>query len=118
MIQILKSEILKQKEAMENVINKKILSFFFINFLLSFVYLFGMVAIYFSSINIEGLLIGFYQMAFTIIHIIVLLLLMIIKAPKSKEYNKALLYYVAGILAVIIGGWTYVKISILLNWHI
>ncbi len=110
--------ILKQKEAMENVTNKKILSFFFINFLLSFIYLFGMVAIYFSTINIEGLLIGFYQMAFTIIHIIVLLLLMIINAPKSKEYNKSLQYYVAGILAVIIGGWSYVKISILLNWHI
>lgn len=77
-----------------------------------------MVAIYFSSIKIESLLIGFYQMAFTIIHIIVLLLLMIINAPKSKEYTRALLYYVAGILAVIISGWSYVKISILLNWHI
>jgi preprotein translocase subunit Sss1 len=47
-----------------------------------------------------------------------LLLLIIINAPKSKEYNKALLYYAAGILAVIIGGWSYVKISVLLNWPI
>ncbi|WP_152530846.1 hypothetical protein [Sediminibacterium sp. C3] len=103
---------------MENVTNKGILYFFVINFLLSLIYLFGMVAIYFSRINIESLLIGFYQMVFTIIHIIVLLLLMIIKAPKSKEYKNSLLYYVAGILAVMIGGWSYVKISILLNWHI
>lgn len=86
--------------------------------MLTTLYLYGLVAIYFSSINIEGLLIGFYQMAFTIIHIFVLLLLMIIKAPKSKEYTKALGYYLSGILAVIIGGWSYVKISILLNWHI
>ncbi len=86
--------------------------------MLSSIYIYGMVAIYFSSIKIEGLLIGFYQMAFTIIHMIVLLLLMIIKAPKSKEYNKALLYYMTGIIAVMISGWSYVKISILLNWHI
>jgi hypothetical protein len=103
---------------MNSVTNRSILSFFIKNFVLSGIYIYGMVAIYFSSKNIEGLLIGFYQMAFTIIHIIVLLLLMIIKAPKSKEYNKALLYYAAGILAVIFGGWSYVKISILLNWHI
>lgn len=103
---------------MGKITSKIILFFFFKNLLLSLIYLYGMVALYFSSINIEGLLIGFYQMAFTIIHIIVLLLLMIINAPKSKEYNKSLQYYVAGILAVIIGGWSYVKISILLNWHI
>lgn len=77
-----------------------------------------MMALPFSSIKIESLFIGLYQMAFTIIHIIVLLLLMIINAPKSKEYTRALLYYIVGILAVIIGGWSYVKISILLNWHI
>lgn len=103
---------------MGKITSKIILFFFFKNLLLSLIYLYGMVALYFSSINIEGLLIGFYQMAFTILHIIVLLLLMIINAPKSKEYNKALLYYLAGILAVIIGGWSYVKISVLLNWHI
>lgn len=103
---------------MGKITSKIILFFFFKNLLLSLIYLYGMVAIYFSTINIEGLLIGFYQMAFTIIHIIVLLLLIIINAPKSKEYNKSLQYYVAGILAVIIGGWSYFKISILLNWHI
>jgi hypothetical protein len=103
---------------MDNVTNKKIILFFLRNLLLSFVYLYGMVAIHFSSIKIEPLLIGFYQMAFTIIHITVLLLLMIIYAPKSKEYNRALLYYVTGILAVTICGWSYVKISILLNWNI
>lgn len=86
--------------------------------MLSTIYIYGMVAIYFSSIKIEGLLIGFYQMAFTIIHIIVLLLLMIINAPKSKEYIRALLYYVVGISAPIIVSWSYVKISIFLNWHI
>lgn len=103
---------------MGKITSKIILFFFFKNLLLSLIYLYGMVALYFSSINIEGLLIGFYQMAFTILHIIVLLLLMIINAPKSKENNKALLYYLAGILVVIIGGWSYVKISVLLNWHI
>lgn len=103
---------------MGKITSKIILFFFFKNLLLSLIYLYGMVAIYFSTINIEGLLIGFYQMAFTIIHIIVLLLLIIINAPKSKEYNKSLQYYVAGILAAIIGGWSYFKISILLNWHI
>ncbi len=103
---------------MNSVSIKSILSFFISNFLLSTIYIYGMVAIYFSSLNIEGLLIGFYQMAFSIIHIIVLLLLMIINAPKSKEYSRALLYYIVGILAVIIGGWSYVKINILLNWYI
>ncbi len=103
---------------MNSVTNKKILTFFITNFLLSTIYIYGMVAIYFSSIKIESLLIGFYQMAFTIIHIIVLLLLMIINAPKSKEYTSALLFYVAGILAVIISGWSYLKISILLKWYI
>lgn len=77
-----------------------------------------MVAIYYSSIKIESLFIGLYQMAFTVIHLIVLLFLMIINAPKSKEYTRALLYYVVGILAPIIVGWSYVKICILLNWYI
>lgn len=103
---------------MNSETNRSILTFFIKNFVLSAIYIYGMVAIYFSSINIEGLLIGFYQMAFTIIHLIVLLILMIINAPKSKQYTSALLYYLAGILAVIIGGWSYFKISILLNWHI
>lgn len=103
---------------MDNITSKKILLFFLKNLLFSFIYLFGMVALYFSSIKIESLFIGLYQMAFTIIHIVVLLLLMIINAPKSKEYSRALLYYIVGILAVIIGGWSYIKISILLNWHI
>lgn len=103
---------------MNSVSIKSIRSFFISNFLLSTIYIYGMVAIYYSGLKIESLLIGFYQMAFTIIHLIVLLFLMIINAAKSKEYNKALLYYLAGILAVIIGGWSYIKISILLNWHI
>lgn len=40
---------------------------------------------------------------------------MIINVPKSKEYTRAFLYYIVGILAVIIGGWSYVKISFMLN---
>lgn len=51
---------------MGKITSKIILFFFFKNLLLSLIYLYGMVAIYFSTINIEGLLIGFYQMAFTI----------------------------------------------------
>ncbi len=43
---------------------------------------------------------------------------MIINVPKSKEYTRVLLYYIVRILAVIIAGWSYVKISFLLNWHI
>lgn len=103
---------------MNSVSIKSILSFFISNFLLSTIYIYGMVAIYYSGLKIESLLIGFYQMAFTIIHLIVMLFLMIINAPKSKEYTRALLYYVVGILAPIIVGWSYIKISILFNWCI
>lgn len=103
---------------MNNISQERILFFFIKNFFIAVIYIYAMVAVYFSSIKIEGLHIGFYQMAFTIIHIIILLLLMIINAPKSKQYNRALLYYLAGILAVIIGGYSYVKISSLLNWYL
>lgn len=103
---------------MKSVTNKSILSFFIKNFVLSGIYIYGMVAIYYSSIKIESLFIGLYQMAFTIVHIIVLLLLMIISAPKSKKYTRALLYYAIGILAPIIVGWSYSKINILFYWYI
>lgn len=72
----LKSINLSQNGFMNNVTNKGILSFFIKNFVLSTIYNYGMVGIYFSNIKIEGLFIEFYQMVFTIIHIIVLLILL------------------------------------------